>query len=114
MESRRDHVAPASNSPLRVFPRRKRQPRPARHQLPDQRSHRFSSTDARAIPPAGRGQNLRLLLALRRLCWITRRALLRSRRNCAFHKKDNRKENKSHEYQRYWTCRLFMIFDSLS
>jgi len=69
----------AACAPLRVRPRRKRQPGPARHQLPDQRPHRFLIHRRARHSPCRPRHNLRLRLPLDRLCRIPWDGLLRQR-----------------------------------
>src|SRR5713226_4562845 len=81
IESRHDRIAPAADSSLRIRHRRKRQPRPASHQLPDQRPHGLL-VHRRSCHSARRPrQNFWLRLALRRLYRVPRARLLRNPRN---------------------------------
>ncbi len=91
IESRFDRIPPAPDPPLRIRPRRKRQPRPARHQLPDQRPHRFFIHRRARQSSRGPRQYFRLRFSSCRFRGIMRRQTLRRRWDGA--SQENKKRN---------------------
>ena len=82
IESRHDDLPSATNPPLRIRPRRKREPRPTRHQLPDQRAHRLFIYRLPRNGTRRPRQYLRLRLPPRQFRRIARHRPLPDSRNC--------------------------------